>query len=187
MTSRHPTAEEKRLWHESNRFTKKKAVAGDSELRTGEDDATLFAAVLVDPAFSQEKVKPISRSPGKPKLGTNTPTSPAATTALKPLPTREARRMMATSIEATLDLHGCSKRDAYVEVRAFIARQYRAGRRHVLIITGKGRGGDGVLRRELPHWLNEPPIRAHVAAFAASPVEKGGTGATHVLLKANRD
>ena len=104
--------------------------------------------------------------------------------ALAPLPTREARRRFRNlEVEAILDLHGCSKIDAYEKLNQFIRRQQHAHRRHVLIITGKGKDGAGILRQALPHWLNEAPLRAHISAYAVATPEKGGTGVTHVLLK----
>ena len=91
-------------------------------------------------------------------------------------------------LEATLDLHGMGKIEAYGQVQSFIQQQVRKARRHVLIITGKGRGGqEGVLRSNLPHWLNEPALRPLIAAMITARPEKGGAGALHVLLKIARD
>ncbi len=85
--------------------------------------------------------------------------------------------------QATLDLHGMSKLDAYEAVRDFIADAHHAGARHLAIITGKGRTSDGVLRANLPHWLNELALRRHIGAIAQASRDKGGSGVFHVLLK----
>lgn len=85
--------------------------------------------------------------------------------------------------QATLDLHGMGKLDAYEAVRDFIADVYANGARHVAIITGKGRTSDGVLRTSLPHWLNEPGLRRMVGAITQASPDKGGSGVFHVLLK----
>lgn len=85
--------------------------------------------------------------------------------------------------QATLDLHGIGKLDAYEAVREFIADAYAAGARHLAIITGKGRTSDGILRSNLPHWLNEPALRRMVGAIAQASRDKGGAGVFHVLLK----
>lgn len=85
--------------------------------------------------------------------------------------------------QATLDLHGMGKLDAYEAVREFIADAYSAGARHVAIITGKGRTSDGILRTNLPHWLNEPHLRRHIGAIVQASRDKGGSGVFHVLLK----
>lgn len=85
--------------------------------------------------------------------------------------------------QATLDLHGMGKLDAYEAVREFVTDAYASGARHIAIITGKGRTSDGVLRTNLPHWLNEPPLRRYVGAIAQASRDKGGSGVFHVLLK----
>ena len=98
---------------------------------------------------------------------------------------REAtRRFKQHPIEARLDLHGETKLDARERVQHFIRRQHDLGRRHVVIITGKGKGGAvGVLREYLPDWLNEPVLRPLISSMAYAAQEKGGAGVTHVLLK----
>ena len=53
----------------------------------------------------------------------------------------------------------------------------------VLVITGKGRG---VLREEVPRWLNEPGLRDAVLSFAYARPADGGEGALYVLLKRRR-
>jgi DNA-nicking Smr family endonuclease len=105
---------------------------------------------------------------------------------LSPLPTREAKRAFAShrAVDITLDLHGLTKLDAYRRVQQCITRAHATGMRHVAIITGKGRGHEiGVLRSNLPYWLNEPALRPLISAFAHARAEKGGEGVMHVLLK----
>ena len=51
----------------------------------------------------------------------------------------------------------------------------------VLVITGKGRGGEpGVLRRQVPQWLGLPEFRALVVGFEDASVRHGGEGALYV-------
>jgi DNA-nicking Smr family endonuclease len=84
--------------------------------------------------------------------------------------------------ERTLDLHGMRAADAHAAVRAFVPLAQEAGFRCVAIVTGKGSSADGgVLRRELPHWLNAPELRPRILA-AAHP-HAANTGAVHLLLR----
>jgi len=89
-------------------------------------------------------------------------------------------------IEARLDLHGMTQAEAHQALHAFIERQARLGARCLLVITGKGRGGDGVLRAALPGWLNAGPIRAKVLAIFPAQPKDGGSGAVYVYLKRQR-
>jgi DNA-nicking Smr family endonuclease len=103
-------------------------------------------------------------------------------------------------IEARIDLHGMTQDDAHGTLGDFIAASARAGRRCVLVITGKGlrrldddrpgpdsrRGEIGILRNAVPRWLNEAPNRARILAFAAAQPRDGGGGALYVLLRRSR-
>lgn len=91
-------------------------------------------------------------------------------------------------IEGRLDLHGMTQREAHDRLNAFIADAVAAGKRCVLVITGKGlaRDGSGVLREAVPRWLNTPPLREHVLVFDYAQPRHGGLGALYVLLKRKR-
>ena len=87
-------------------------------------------------------------------------------------------------VEARLDLHGLFQAQAHAQLSAFLARSQAAGRRCVLVVTGKGLGAEGgVLRREVPRWLNMAPNRARTLAFCHAQPRDGGSGALYVLLK----
>jgi DNA-nicking Smr family endonuclease len=84
--------------------------------------------------------------------------------------------------ERTLDLHGRRAAEAHRAVTAFIAACHAEGVRCAAIVTGKGTGETGgVLRRELPHWLNAPGLRGMILALAHP--HSANTGAVHVLLR----
>jgi DNA-nicking Smr family endonuclease len=58
----------------------------------------------------------------------------------------------------------------------------------VLVITGKGRiGGDeretGVLRRQVPHWLELPEFRTIVVGYEQAHIAHGGAGALYVRVR----
>lgn len=90
-------------------------------------------------------------------------------------------------IEARIDLHGLTQEAAHVALNSFLSRSYGAGRRCVLVITGKGlREGTGVLRAAVPRWLNDSPLRSIILCFAHARPPDGGEGALYVLLKRQR-
>jgi len=86
-------------------------------------------------------------------------------------------------IEARLDLHGMTQDQARAALHGFIQRAYDNGVRSVLVITGRGYTGDGVLRRYTPDWLADPAIRPLVAGVSQADRRHGGEGALYVALK----
>jgi DNA-nicking Smr family endonuclease len=88
-------------------------------------------------------------------------------------------------IEARLDLHGMTQAEAHGTLSDFVAASRAAGRRCVLVITGRGLGqnGPGVLKSSVPRWLEEPELRRHILAIAAAQPHHGGPGATYLLLR----
>jgi DNA-nicking Smr family endonuclease len=90
-------------------------------------------------------------------------------------------------IEARLDLHGMTQGEAHRELAAFVARNHAAGKRVLLIVTGKGtREGSGVLRAAVPRWLAEPALRPAVLTTASAVPRDGGDGARYLLLRRAR-
>lgn len=88
-------------------------------------------------------------------------------------------------IEARIDLHGHSVQNAYFALRGFISEQFNRGARCVLVIHGKGSlNGEGKIRREMPHWLNE--WRDMVLQHSYAKPQDGGDGASYVLLRRKR-
>ena len=86
-------------------------------------------------------------------------------------------------IDDIIDLHGMTQAEAQTRLRSFIQRAAFSGNRTVLIITGKGRAGQGILRARVPEWLKEPPLSQLVIAISDAQPGDGGTGALYVRLK----
>jgi DNA-nicking Smr family endonuclease len=88
-------------------------------------------------------------------------------------------------IEARLDLHGMTQPEAHLELAAFIRASRDAGRRCVLVITGRGLGpsGPGVIKSSVPRWLEDSELRRHVLAIAPAQPRHGGAGAIYLLLR----
>lgn len=83
-----------------------------------------------------------------------------------------------------LDLHGHTAQRAHAALGHFLRVAHAEHVRSVEIITGRGGPDGGVLRRELPLWLNSPELRPLVLA-AAHP-QRGNEGAVRVLLRRPR-
>ena len=88
--------------------------------------------------------------------------------------------------EATVDLHGLTRREAGQKVRAFVREEHRRGRRTVAIVHGKGthsEGGVGVLREVVVEVLSRGGAAPLVEAFATAPARFGGEGAILARLR----
>ena len=103
----------------------------------------------------------------------------------------EALRAGNIAIDAQLDLHGFSRKEAGRKVATFLIRSARRGLRCVLVITGQRRRDPlaearGVLRGGLERWLNEPTTRPLVLACVPAQRRHGGQGAFYVLVRRRR-
>lgn len=90
-------------------------------------------------------------------------------------------------IDGRLDLHGLTQDSAHGALTAFVCRAFDAGKRCLLVITGKGtREGSGVLRANVPRWLNQAPLRDRILGFSYARPQHGGEGALYVLIRRRR-
>lgn len=104
---------------------------------------------------------------------------------LEPIEPNRRRRLDLgrEALAASLDLHGLSQEAARDRLIDFVRRRRADNARAVLVITGKGLRGDGVLRRQVPEWLAEAPLRDLVAGMSEAHPKKGGAGALYVVLR----
>jgi len=101
-------------------------------------------------------------------------------------------------IDARLDLHGKTQKEAYAALLRFLSRAQAEGAKITLVVTGKGtpkgsaqqedgaRSQRGVLKRQVPLWLGQPEFRPFVLAFEDAHVFHGGHGALYVRLRRAR-
>lgn len=97
--------------------------------------------------------------------------------------------------EARIDLHGMTLDRAHGALNRFILDGQASGRRLVLVITGKGKPREqdgpipirhGVLKHQVPQWLNAPALRAAVLQITEAHLKHGGSGAYYVYLRRRR-
>ncbi len=181
-----PTADETALWEQVTKSV--------TELPSRRNTVFLKeeARTVADPAATAEKAakKPVAKQTPK--------APPAKPPAPRPADLRlgersgidrsNARRLQRgqMALEDRLDLHGLSKEQAQRQLIAFISRAVQQNLRHVLVITGKGRDGQGVLRHEVPLWLKDAPLAGYINAISQAQPQDGGAGALYIRLKRQR-
>jgi len=87
------------------------------------------------------------------------------------------------TFSASLDLHGHTLNSAWAVLPDFLMRQKKSGASCVLVITGKGRQGEGVIRRHFLHWLETNEARRLISGYAQAHIRHGGGGAFYVYLR----
>jgi DNA-nicking Smr family endonuclease len=172
------------------------------------EDAALFRSAMKDVAAIRGRTEPspppapaVPDTPPVPSRKAAGPGEPGRPRPAAPLPalspgvsadvdsrTLDRLRRGRLRPDARVDLHGMTQAEAHRTLLAFIGRARASGARCVVVITGKGRlsEGGGVLRNQVPHWLNGPAIRPRILAFAPAQPRDGGAGALYVLLRRNR-
>jgi DNA-nicking Smr family endonuclease len=137
-------------------------------------------------AKPRSKPAPVARMQPVGKSGVASP----AATPLAPFNRRTKRRLArgTETIDARFDLHGLTQAEAHAALQRFLRTAQSRGCRTVLIITGKGGTGypyseRGVLKRQVPMWLNLPEFRSMIVSFEAATVTHGGEGAMYVRLR----
>lgn len=99
------------------------------------------------------------------------------------------------SPEGRIDLHGMTLEQAHPALVGFVMRSYGEGKRLVLVITGKGKSKRddgpipvrrGVLKHQVPQWLQMAPLRSVVLQVREAHLKHGGSGAYYVYLRRTR-
>lgn len=161
-----------------------------------------------DKALWVSYTRQIAPLPGKRPVEPAAPLDAAPTVAppVRALPPAPARRANAPAIEVgahpggmdtgtwhrfrsgklravrKLDLHGMTAQRAFHALTGFLRLAHADGVRCVEIVTGRGSGENGgVIRRELPLWLNLPDIRPMILG-AAHP-HAANPGSVRLILR----
>ena len=150
-----------------------KALLGEAS-----DKAPLTTA---GPPTVSRSPKPESYRPPQPPRH---PTSPGPQHS-HPIEERVAKNLAKgrLAIDSRIDLHGMTQDRARFALLDFLQMAQQADHRIVLVITGKGNEGQGVLRRYVPEWLNLPQFSKLVNGYRTSHISHGGDGALYVRIK----
>ncbi len=141
------------------------------------------------PAKAESKVRKVTKPPPRPRSATpvrrNEPELEHGRAAGVDRRRSDRLRRGQLPVEARLDLHGYTQDQAHSALDHFLGEAQARSLRCVLVITGKGTTTDsgGVLRAQVPRWLNEPANRARVLAFDYAQPKHGGLGALYVLMR----
>jgi DNA-nicking Smr family endonuclease len=135
---------------------------------------------------SSKRSLPVARKREKIEAAPNVEVVPSSTKISPMSFDRTTERKMRTGdidLDARIDLHGMTQVEAHKALAQFIAKQVKAGRRKLLVITGKGKGNQGVLRTSLQGWLETLPDSANILGLRQAALCHGGEGAFYVFLK----
>jgi DNA-nicking Smr family endonuclease len=150
------------------------------------------SAPVEEPPVAVRPARPLKSHPNARPAKAPRPDKPPAPP-LAPLGRRERSQLSRgrKEIDGRLDLHGMTQTRAHRALLSFLQRANRDGLTFVLVITGKGRmvgpeSERGVLRRQVPEWLNLPEFRALVVGFEEAHIGHGGEGALYVRVRRAR-
>lgn len=181
MKRRRLSEEDKRLWAKVTAEVKPLAPPPDLDAPTAQDAVTPPPAAE-DTAKSADGPPSLPKQKPKPTERHLRPTGSIDRRTLRKL----ARGTM--HIDARIDLHGMTQDEAHAALVRFVEQSVARRRRFVLVITGKGSGGEGrgVLRRAVPHWLDGRELARHIVGYRPAQPPHGGDGALYVRLRPPR-
>jgi DNA-nicking Smr family endonuclease len=173
--------DETRLWHGVTKSVaplRKRTAAKPKN----DDHASVVGALKAAPKASSKKSGPHAAPP----VVIARPKPPPA---LAPLDRKTKSRIArgTRDIDARIDLHGHTQAEAHDALVRFLRRARDKGASVVLVITGKGTRGDGVLKRQVPMWLSLPEFRDLVVGFDDAAISHGGEGALYVRVRKKRE
>jgi DNA-nicking Smr family endonuclease len=178
------TSEDRRIWARvSGSVTPPTARKAARVIPGGPLPADPPASLLV--AKTPAKIPVPSKSAPKSAPMARPAAHPTARGAPEELEPRRQRRLSRERdpIEDRIDLHGFGRFEAEDQLRAFLAGCQARGLKSVLVITGQGRRGGGVIRASVHDWLQSPALRPVVSGFASAHRRHGGDGAIYVTLR----
>lgn len=190
--SRDLDTEEKALWQRvTDTVTPLKQGRPAAVKPTPQDNAKAAKAAATKKSSNASGGKKPTAAPYQPPAQA----SPPARSSLNPVDRKLTRRIGrgARPVDAAVDLHGLTQRQAHNRLLTFLLRAQADGHRLVLVVTGKGfvepsahwweDGNRGILRRAVPQWLTTEPFRDLVVGYEQAHRHKGGAGAIYVQIR----
>lgn len=192
---RHLSKEDEALWEHTASSLQPLKVRKDRHL------AEMPDLDSITPFLTDGKAaKPGPSKPETKPLPTPPRTSEANAPSLSTFDRKAARKLRQGhfEIEARIDLHGMRQDEAHAALIRFLHRCQSKEQRWVLVITGKGKIADrdpdapfdmtvqrerGVLKRNVPRWLDEPELRPLVVSYTTAAIQHGGEGALYIHLR----
>jgi DNA-nicking Smr family endonuclease len=86
-------------------------------------------------------------------------------------------------IDGTIDLHGLTLPKAHSAFLKFVAAHVKQRSRVLLVITGKGKEGKGIIRASIKQWVDEAPFSYRILKITEASSDHGGSGAFYLLLR----
>jgi len=141
-------------------------------------------AAEIAPAETRSTARPVASPAATPPRRTTPPP-------LAPIDRRTKQRLArgATEIGGRLDLHGLTQAEAHAALARFLHGAQARDVKVVLVITGKGGSdgeGRGVLKRQVPMWLEGAELRSLVIGYDNAGIGHGGAGALYVRVRRGR-
>ncbi len=159
------------------------------EFMRGSADAELLNKKAPPPPPGKTPKKKSAQTPGPQTAAKPKAPLPELSHESQPGLDKATERRMAkgnVKIEGRLDLHGMTQLEAQGALENFIEHAFGAGKREVIVVTGKGTratGEIGVLRQMTPNWLNGEPNRSRIVAFRHAAPKDGGEGALYIRIR----
>ncbi len=159
MTYRRLYPEERKVWNKVAKTVAPRRAKSAKAVPSREDFANMLRLPPVLPLASRGLPQTLERNQDK--------------------KTRRGRVVIDTKI----DLHDMTQAVARPALSRAIIRASNRNHKCVLVVTGKGIRGEGVLRRNFIAWIDAPDIRPLIATYAQAHIRHGGSGAWYVFLK----
>lgn len=160
-------------------------------------EAPATAGVKADAEPAKLKIAKMAAAKVEPPPAPPKPKAPPPIAAFDRKKVRKIRSGQ-VEIEARIDLHGMRQDEAHTALVRFLHRCPQNDKRWVLVITGKGKRADrdddapfdltrqresGVLKRNVPRWLDDAELRPLVVSYTHAAIQHGGEGALYVHLR----